>query len=88
MTISGSLFLRGVYMTSPVEGCAVGKAGVVLHYTGGTWTRFESSTFADLNSVYMVSPDEGWAVGAGVIIHYHNRVWDTYPLPDYGKPLF
>ena len=57
--------------------------GIILHYTGGTWTGPVSPGSAPnaLRSVFMVSSTEGWAVGdLGTIVHYSGGTWTQLPV--------
>jgi len=59
-------------MVSGSDGWAVGSAGTILHYSGGSWSLYATSpTTNHLYSVFMVSGSDGWAVGRyGTILHY------------------
>ena len=68
--------LYSVAMVSASEGWAVGEAGTILHYTGGSWQSVTSPTTKNLYSVAMVSGSEGWAIGdSGTILHYTGDSW-------------
>jgi hypothetical protein len=79
--------LNSVFMVSSSEGWAVGDGGVILHYTGGSWSLYAGSpTTEDLWSVFMVSSSEGWAVGnSGVILHYAAGSWSLQTSPTTDK---
>jgi hypothetical protein len=69
-------------MISPTEGWAVGDGGIIIHYSGGTWSGPVSpgTTSNNLFSVFMVSSTEGWAFGAkGSILHYSGGTWTLLP---------
>jgi hypothetical protein len=60
--------------------------GLVLHYSGGTWTIIEVLVGWVLNAVHFTSPDEGWAVGedrfgGGVLFHYSGGTWTSVSPP-------
>jgi hypothetical protein len=55
--------MRGVFMTSPGEGWAVGYSGSIWRATGGVWGTASSPTTLNLYSVAMDSVSHGWAVG-------------------------
>ena len=88
-------WLNGVHLSSPTEGWAVGEdatnaAGVLLHYSGGTWTSVPPpsvSTAWMLEDVHFTSPTQGWAVGYDlanflvVLLHYSGGTWTSVPPP-------
>ena len=67
-----------------------GCAGVILHYTGGSW-QIEPAPAVPGGDWYLTNlsfptPDEGWAVGAwefntpsqqGLILHYSGGKWQA-----------
>ena len=55
---------------------AVGVAGKILHYTGGTWTEATSGHDKDLRGVWGKSKSDVWAAGSdGWILHYDGTAW-------------
>jgi photosystem II stability/assembly factor-like uncharacterized protein len=92
----GDYVLRSVSMVSATEGWAVGSTvlpanvdgvteGILLHYTGGRWTRVTNAPLgAQLLRVVMRSATDGWIVGEGqandpngymLVLHYDGHVW-------------
>ena len=64
--------------------------GVLLHYSGGTWTSVPPpsvSTDWEPYGVYFTSSDEGWAAGydninhRGALLHYSGGTWISVPPP-------
>ncbi len=71
--------------------------GILLHYQNGTWTVVNpvNDPFVDASTfqgIHFTSPNEGWIVGQGyltggfytegLLLHYLNGSWKTYPPPD------
>jgi hypothetical protein len=71
--------------------------GILLHYQNGPWTVVNpvNDLFVDpstFQGIHFTSPSEGWIVGkgyltggfytGGLLLHYLNGVWKTYPPPD------
>jgi len=77
--------LRGVFLSSPTQGWAVGTSGTVLRWDGAGWTVTSSPTIRNLYSVFAVSPTDAWAVGASdgltadTIIRWNGASW-TGPM--------
>jgi anti-sigma factor RsiW len=99
--------LQSVAMISPDEGWAVGAAGdfsvgnknfgLILHYSGGKWTKYSLIPKAELWSVQMLTPTDGWAAGGGgwnssgtgvpgptasILLHYNGSHWTPVPVPN------
>jgi len=77
----GALDLRGVALSSSIQGWAVGRGGTILKWDGAGWTSIAPSpTPLDLFSVSIVSASDAWAVGASsTIIHWNGASW-TGPM--------
>ena len=87
----GSLdYLDGIWGSSASDVWAVGGAsnyGVILHYTGTSWTTSWSSvplgTSWFVGAVWGTSPSDVWAVGAtasgGGSVHYDGTAWTVVP---------
>ena len=77
----GALDLRGVALSSSIQGWAVGRGGTILKWDGAGWTLITPSpTPLDLFSVSIVGASDAWAVGASsTIIHWNGASW-TGPL--------
>jgi hypothetical protein len=85
--------LYGVSMLSPNEGWAAGvsyadtSAGLVLHYSGGRWSREASGiTGAMLSGVSAAGPDDAWAVGVGgpttgIVLHCSQSACSAVSVP-------
>jgi uncharacterized protein YbdZ (MbtH family) len=87
--------LRGVHLSSPNDGWAVGydstnHRGVLLHHLNGIWTSVTPPSVSadwELNGVHFTSPDEGWAVGRnstnrkGVLLYYVKETWISVTPP-------
>jgi hypothetical protein len=76
--------LRGISMTSPGEGWAVGDSGSIWHSVGGQWSSVSTGITRTLTAVAMDSPSHGWAVGGDLsqqyssvpaLIEYTGGVW-------------
>ncbi len=83
---AGSYVLKSVFMSSSMDGWAVGEqvasphpTGLILHYSVsggvGTWGIYppppSPPPLPPLNSVFMLQQNEGWAVGDNAtILHY------------------
>jgi len=94
-SVSPNWYLYGVHFTSPTEGWAVGydgtnHSGVLLHYSGGTWTPVTPPSVSsqwDLSGVHFTSASNGWAVGMdyingrGVLLHYSGKTWTSVIPP-------
>jgi hypothetical protein len=84
---------------SATEGWAVGydyqnPSGVLLHYSGGTWTSVTPPSVSldwELMGVHFPSATEGWAVGydyqnaRGVLLHYSGGTWTSVIPPSVGS---
>jgi hypothetical protein len=64
--------------------------GVLLHYTGGSWSSVSPPSVSanwELFSVHFTSVNEGWAVGLdesnmmGVLLHYISGNWQNVSPP-------
>ncbi|HKP51870.1 MAG TPA: S-layer homology domain-containing protein [Chloroflexia bacterium] len=62
--------LRGIAMTSPGEGWAVGDSGSFWQGTGGSWSAVSTGITRTLTSIAMDSPTHGWAVGGDLSQQY------------------
>jgi len=72
--------LRGVFLSSPTQGWAVGESGTILRWDGAGWTVTSSPTTRNLYSVFALSPTDAWAVGAfDTIIRWNGASW-TGPM--------
>jgi hypothetical protein len=92
-------------MVSPDEGWAVGSAGdfsvgnlplgLILHYSGGKWTKFSMTPDEELWGVQMLTATDGWAVGGGgwhsvgvggattsILLHYDGSRWTRVSAPN------
>jgi hypothetical protein len=90
-TIPG-ITLSGLAMLSASEGWAVGSTStagtgqsVLLHYSGGTWTRVPS-TGATMDHIVMTSSTDGWIVGTSAptvssVWHYTGAAWTATSIP-------
>jgi len=76
--------LRGIAMTSPGEGWAVGDSGAIWHSSGGQWSAVSTGITRTLTAVAMDSPTHGWAVGGDLsqlyssipaLIEYTGGAW-------------
>jgi len=91
---SFSKVLRGVFLSSPTQGWAVGLSadtparGTIFRWDGAGWTDISatSPTPNNLYSVFIVSPMDAWAVGAhdagtlqSTIIRWNGASW-TGPM--------
>ncbi|MFI5271992.1 MAG: TIR domain-containing protein [Ktedonobacterales bacterium] len=58
---------------------------VLLHYTGGIWSRASCPFSAELDSVSFANSGEGWAVGGDSegcrLLHFHGGSWSAVPCP-------
>lgn len=100
-----SVGIYGLSMGSATEGWAVGslfagkdqpapRFGLILHYTGGQWTKEQLIDNANLNAVSMVSGSDGWALGSrnnasiesDILLHYTGSEWveTAFPQSDSG----
>ena len=70
--------LNSVYFLDANNGYAIGDDGVIIHYSGTSWTEETSPVDGDLYDIYMFSETDGIAVGAGgaVVI----KVGDTWEV--------
>ena len=78
--------LYSIYMTSPLEGWAVGGTGttyLMLHYAGGSWIQTPTPVPGTiLRSVFMIDSNNGWAVGSnGVILRWSSGAWGAVSSP-------
>jgi parallel beta-helix repeat protein/predicted outer membrane repeat protein len=92
-SLGSEWYLNGIHFTSPTEGWAVGgdaTQGVLLHYSGGTWTSVTPPDVGagsewDLDVVHFTSASNGWAVGGGndrvVFLHYSRGKWTSIDPP-------
>jgi len=72
--------LRGVFLSSPTQGWAVGTSGTVFRWDGAGWIVTSSPTTSNLYSVFTVSTTDAWAVGASdTIIRWNGASW-TGPM--------
>jgi hypothetical protein len=77
--------LRGVFLSSPTQGWAVGTSGTILRWDGAGWMKVTPPTLSDLYSVFALSGTDAWAVGArgtggaGTIIRWNGASW-TGPM--------
>jgi hypothetical protein len=76
-----ALGLRGVALSSSIQGWVVGRGGTILKWDGAGWTLITPSpTTSDLFSVSIVGASDAWAVGASsTIIHWNGASW-TGPM--------
>ena len=84
--------LSGLAMPSANEGWAVGSTSqvgtgqsVLLHDSGGTWTRVPS-TGLSMDHIVMTSPTDGWIVGTAApgvsaVWHYTGSAWTQTSIP-------
>lgn len=86
--------LSGLAMPSASEGWAVGSTSqvgsgqqsVLLHYSGGTWTRVPS-TGLTMDRIVMTSPSDGWIIGrtlplvSSLVWHYNGTAWTPMNIP-------
>jgi len=95
--VSSNWEISAVHFTSATEGWAVGESyeganttGVLLHYSGGTWTSVTPPSVSwgwALYAVHFTSATEGWAVGEdsengpGVLLHYSEGEWTLATPP-------
>jgi len=80
ITSAPSQILRGVFLSSQVQGWAVGDAGTILRWDGAGWLATTSPTVQNLYSVFTVSTTDAWAVGASdTIIRWNGASW-TGPM--------
>lgn len=58
---------------------------ILLHYTGGVWSRVSCPLPGELDSVSFVNSGEGWAVGGDYetchLLHYHSGSWSSVTCP-------
>ncbi len=66
--------LRGIAMTSPGEGWAVGDSGSIWHSSGGQWSAVSTGITRTLTAIAMDSPTHGWAVGGDL-----SQVYSSIP---------
>jgi hypothetical protein len=83
--------LAGVSAVGPGEAWATGSEnpgtgpGLILHYTGGTWTRVASPTPNILHAIAMRTATDGWIGGDGAAtLHYDGASWTQTGLVLHG----
>jgi len=78
-------YLSTVKFTSATTAWAGGDEGVILKYSNGNWSVVQTPDAVYgpyLYSFHFTDPNNGWAVGygtaygSGLIIKFHNGVWD------------
>jgi len=79
-TPAGAADLRGVALSSPTEGWAVGRHGTIFRWDGAGWLAAASPTTVDLFSVSIVSSANAWAVGHDDTIIWWNGASWTGPM--------
>jgi hypothetical protein len=103
LAASPSAYLRGVAMTAPGEGWAVGSAAPmsgpasIWRATGGNWEPVSTAITRTLYAVAMDSPSHGWAVGGDLsqlyssipaLVEYSNGSWiDRSASAPAGAPI-
>jgi photosystem II stability/assembly factor-like uncharacterized protein len=80
--------LEAVAGSSPSDVWAVGAAGSIRHFTGGSdWAAVPSPTNMHLRAVWPTSPTDAWAVGeGGVILHWDGTSWQAEQTPLAQRP--
>lgn len=73
--------LRSVFMVDSSDGWAVGDNGVILRYSGGSWSSVSSPVSTTLRSIFMLPGDsDGWIAGdGGTILRYQSGLWTIFP---------
>lgn len=66
--------LNALWGTTDQDIYAAGKGGVILHYTGTSWTG-DSKTANTLYSLWGSASDNVYAAGNGIILHYIGGPW-------------
>jgi hypothetical protein len=68
--------LRDVAMRTDEDGWAVGERGVILHWDGTDFKKFESPVDITLRRVLAISADSAWAIGDRTVWDAaHGMVW-------------
>ena len=79
------LALSSVAFAGSSSAFAVGQFGLILHWSGTSWSEDPQSislTQSQLNAVAFATNGEGWAVGAnGTILHYNGQQWSVEAPP-------
>ena len=74
----GSSELNGVWALAPDDVWAVGSAGLLLHWDGGSFTPYPSPVTGNYNAVWGSSSNSVWAVTqSGATVRYDGSSWST-----------
>ncbi len=74
--------LNALDLVTPLDGWAVGAAGMILHWNGTSWSKMTSPTSSTINSVDLLDSSIGWAVGEnGLIIRFNGNTWENVISP-------
>lgn len=75
--------LEAVSGSSPTDVWAVGAAGAIRHFTGGSdWAPVPSPTSEHLRAIWVASPSEAWSVGAnGTVLRWDGKSWRVSATP-------
>ncbi len=87
--------LKDVFFPTATEGWAIGEtysasgsAGILLHYSDGSWRNISLSSIGGgqgLNKLSFPTANEGWAVGSDgdkvLLLHYQHGNWSKAPPP-------
>ncbi len=80
--------LEGVWVASATDAWAVGAAGTIRHYTGGsfTWDVVDDVPATEnLHAVWGTSSSDVWVVGDdATILHYDGKTWSRVPVMGLG----
>jgi photosystem II stability/assembly factor-like uncharacterized protein len=83
--------LEDVWFSAPDDGWVCGwgdGSGVLLHYNGQRWERFEHSTPATaFYSLNFLNANSGWAAGFG-ICHWNGETWEYVSDLNYLTDIF
>jgi hypothetical protein len=61
---------------------------LMLHYSGGVWTKVDGVPDTELATVAMLSKSDGWAAGPNALLHYDGTTWSPVSaLTPTGEPL-